>query len=77
MLALLKTMYNDAVLNVRSAQVKEGFAASIHLTEIKMQLNFTSFLLELPARIQQVQNQMNDQEAKVAHMKKAQEGGSI
>lgn len=78
MLALLQGMYNEAVLNIRTIQDFDSpDGVKTHALKAKIMLNITDMLINLPARIQQVSDQISNKESKVSQMKTATEGGSI
>ena len=77
-LALLRGMKEEAVMNVRTIQdfdTPDGIKT--HALKAKFMLNLTSMLIELPSYIQKAQDDINASQNKAAAMKSATEGGSI
>lgn len=77
MLALLKSLHEDAVGEVRTLEIKEGFAVAVKMAALKNQLNFAELLCDLPNVLQQIVERDERIKSEIEKFKASQEGGTI
>jgi hypothetical protein len=70
-------MKDEAITGVRALEIQEGFATGVRVSQLKTQLNLTNMLLNLPAVIKEIEDQLEHRQATLLKMKASQEGAEI
>lgn len=78
-LALFNSLKEEAIMDIRRADITGDSAENIKALAgaIKIKINMTSMLIELPERIKEIEEQQGREKTKLSAMKAAQEGGTV